>query len=210
MRRVQCHPHDDCISCCSNDAECAALLAASTDSGRVAAPAAGGMTAAASIARVATDKASSGSMGMACIHTPSRGWHCYECVHRPLPVYTCWMALGPVTRSDGTLCFVPGSHTWTGFDRPRPATAQVPSEFAQRLREDRSRTKSKGKGRGMGKGSSQKTLACAAPSQTGVHWCGTDYQPGDVVIFNVKTVHAASSNTSDSFRLRYAVHRGWK
>ena len=35
-------------------------------------------------------------------------------------------------------------------------------------------------------------------------WHITDYEAGDVVIFNIKTIHAATANISPNFRLRCA------
>jgi ectoine hydroxylase-related dioxygenase (phytanoyl-CoA dioxygenase family) len=131
----------------------------------------------------------SGSMSgsMSAMHckssTKSTPWHCASCLGGHLPVYTCWVALGPVKASDGTLCFVPGSHLWSGFDRPTPRAAQVPREFTERLRRQKKGKKSMN------------------DADDGVTWYSADYQPGDLVIFNVKTVHAASKNMSSNYRL---------
>jgi len=40
----------------------------------------------------------------------------------------------------------------------------------------------------------------------GVQWYSSEVGPGDVVLFNIKTVHAATKNTSVKFRLRYCMH----
>lgn len=131
-----------------------------------------------------------------------------------MPVYTAWVALGPVNASDGTLCFVPGSHRWTGFSTPTPRKAQVPREFTDRLRATKA-SAAKGKKLGKRKAELESPEAEAAAGQGGdvappVQWYSADYRPGDLVVFNVKTVHAASKNLSNSYRLsldtRFIVH----
>jgi ectoine hydroxylase-related dioxygenase (phytanoyl-CoA dioxygenase family) len=102
-----------------------------------------------------------------------------------------------VRTADGTLCFVPGSHRWSGFDRPTPRTAQVPAEFTARLRSQCSRPAHAGKA-----GKAGKAIKATQPPPDGVTWHAAEFQPGDVVIFNIKTVHAASKNNSECFRLR--------
>ena len=134
-------------------------------------------------------------------------WHCEQCADGPLPVYTAWVALGPVNASDGTLCFVPGSQKWKGFATPTPRTAQVPREFTERLRATKAGA-ARGKKLGKRKAGHESPLPEVAADQ--VQWHSADYRPGDLVIFNVKTVHAASKNQSNSYRLsldtRFIVH----
>ncbi len=140
-------------------------------------------------------------------------WHCEQCADGPLPVYTAWVALGPVNASDGTLCFVPGSQKWKGFATPTPRTAQVPREFTERLRATKAGA-AKGKKLGKRKAGHKSPLPEASEDQgidtPPVQWYSADYRPGDLVIFNVKTVHAASKNQSNSYRLsldtRFIVH----
>ncbi|CEP02360.1 hypothetical protein PBRA_008944 [Plasmodiophora brassicae] len=94
-------------------------------------------------------------------------WHCSSCADGPLSVFTCWCALGDIDLQDSTLAFVPGTHTLTGYDRPR-AGEQVPSSF---------------------KGGSARW-----------HVADGTLRPGDIFIFNVKTIHCASKNGTTRFR----------
>ena len=85
---------------------------------------------------------------------------------------TCWIALGDYTVEDGTLVVCERSHTLSGFCMDKFY------ESKQELPEAFCETE---------------------PSQH--MWRTTDFEAGDAVIFDIRLVHASSTNLSDKFRI---------
>jgi hypothetical protein len=99
-------------------------------------------------------------------------WHCKECASQPMDVFTCWISLGDYTSSNSSLCVLPKSHRLlNNFFAPLKGNL-LPGDYP-----------------GL-----QKNAAL-------FHWQRAAVGLGDIILFNVKTVHGASKNTSDSFRL---------
>lgn len=92
-----------------------------------------------------------------------------------------------------------GSHLWSGFEAPVPKDAQVPREFRDRLSSQRTRVH---KSRDTTDTTTTDTTDTTDTRSEAVRWCTTDYEPGDVVIFNIKTLHAAAKNCSAHYRVR--------
>ena len=103
---------------------------------------------------------------------PRGGYHCPSCANLPFPFYTCWIALGPVHRQHGRLALVPTTHRLLqGY-------------------EDR---------RGGGDGKLPREWK--GNTERSAVWRSSDMEAGDLLLFNVKTVHGASVNVSDEFRI---------
>lgn len=102
------------------------------------------------------------------------GYHCSRCANAPLNYWTVWMPLGSVKLKNGRLALVPGSHKTfnKGF---QDSTSIVPSCLTG-------------------------TEAGRTTLKTQI-WYGADMEPGDFIMFNIKTLHAANENRSDTFRI---------
>lgn len=114
------------------------------------------------------------------VETAPGEWHCAACINRPVDFYTCWMPLGDLAPSDGRLALVPGSHRSMASYDAERVARLLPGGF---------------------------TRAAAADAQ----WQAPAHiDMGDVIIFNWKTVHAATRHTGSCFRLsidtRIAAH----
>ena len=104
---------------------------------------------------------------------PRGEYHCRRCANLPFPFYTAWVAMGRVGVENGRLALVEGSHRLQGYEARGKGEGKLPTEW----------TAGKGKG---GKGAV---------------WRSADMEAGDVLLFNIKTVHAASPNCSEQFRM---------
>ncbi len=85
---------------------------------------------------------------------------------------TCWVALGDYTVDDGTLVVCERSHKLPGLDKP------LSEESKQELPE---------------------SFLSSPP--TARLWRTADFQAGDAVVFDIRLVHASSTNLSDQFRI---------
>ncbi|GAB5370191.1 hypothetical protein AAMO2058_001471400 [Amorphochlora amoebiformis] len=110
-------------------------------------------------------------------------WHCHTCANEPFPVYTCWVPLGSVTPSNGILAIQPGTHVLSGYKRP--INGLLPAEYASYRTRKRRRAQDESKGR-------KEMPPWVVPPKV---------EAGDLIVFNIKTVHAASRNKSKEFRL---------
>lgn len=112
---------------------------------------------------------------------PDGEWHCSDCANSPLSLFTCWMPLSDIS-PEGSLLLSPGSHNLSGYDSPLPGKELLPLEWRDYRRNGKWKWRT------------------VAPAR-----------PGDLVLFNIKTVHAASNNNFPAFRLscdtRVAVKR---
>jgi ectoine hydroxylase-related dioxygenase (phytanoyl-CoA dioxygenase family) len=108
--------------------------------------------------------------------SPSDGdeWHCYSCRNLPKPFWTCWIPLGDLVEKDGRLALIPASHALGGYERPQPRGEDVP----------------------LLPGDYTPDYAKRAV------WCTpSSMRMGDLILFNVRTVHAATRNDAHTFRL---------
>lgn len=106
--------------------------------------------------------------------TEYEDWFCKECLSKPFPFYTCWICLSECpypTEGGGVLCVSPGSHRLEGFDKPLKKDLLQGEVDLDTLQ----------------------WHTILSPQQK--------LQPGDVILFNIKLVHAASKNSSGCFRL---------
>ncbi len=103
---------------------------------------------------------------------PRGGYYCHHCCNAPFPFFTCWLALGPVHKQHGRLALVPGSHRLQGYDERR-----------------------------AGGGDGKLPRGWTAAVRRAAVWRSSDMSAGDLLLFNVKTVHAASSNESAAYRI---------
>lgn len=98
-------------------------------------------------------------------------FHCVQCAEGPFPFFTCWFPLGPVAQGDGTLAVVSGSHKMPGSSQ-------------------------------MAKKDNKKLELPHTWRSEGSVWCvPPPLQPGDLILFNFKTIHASTPNQSGSYRL---------
>ena len=104
---------------------------------------------------------------------PHGEFHCASCANLPFPFYTAWIALGPVHQQHGRLALVPGSHRLQGYEATAKGDGKLPREW----------------------------MAGKAGAARGRVWWSADMEGGDVLLFNMKTVHAASVNESERFRI---------
>jgi hypothetical protein len=100
-------------------------------------------------------------------------WNCYECRNQSFNYWTCWIPLGDLTANDGRLALIPESHnTYGGYTAPRKLEEElIPSEYTKQ---------------------EERTAKWVIPTNIG---------RGDIILFNIKTIHAASQHTGDKFRL---------
>jgi len=100
-------------------------------------------------------------------------WHCKECSNQPFPFYTCWIAMCDAKIDDGVLAVTVGSHDdLGGYDRPMPPAPGKPL-----LPADYKKKKKE------------------------LKWQTTNVQSGDIILFNFKTIHAATANLSQTYRV---------
>ena len=102
---------------------------------------------------------------------PRGNYCCPDCANLPFPFYTCWIALGPVHRQHGRLALVPGTHLLQGYEERR------------------------------GGGDGKLPRDWKGERERSAVWRSSDMEAGDLLLFNVKTVHGASVNVSDEFRI---------
>jgi ectoine hydroxylase-related dioxygenase (phytanoyl-CoA dioxygenase family) len=101
-------------------------------------------------------------------------------------MFTCWLPLGHYTTAHGTLAVAEGSHRLSGYKRGVYGSSEckdeLPPDFARWIDGD-------------------------AASGGGV-WRTADFAPGDVVVFDIRLVHASTANTRPHFRL--SMDTRWK
>ena len=102
----------------------------------------------------------------------AREWHCHICIDSFLPFYTCWIPLTNITGADGRLVILPGSHKLRGYNTPIE-DGLLPGEYTEEY-------------------AKAKSTVWQWPTQIGM---------GDVILFNFKTIHAATKNIGGRFRL---------
>jgi hypothetical protein len=144
-----------------------------------------------------------GSFHMNCVVLPicditaATEWHCTTCVQSDLPVYTAWIPLQELhAENDSILAIVPRSHVCAGFDDPISAQLSLPSGFLPHAqirnklrRSDNTLT------------SNAAASAVSERTQNKLAWWMPDkVEFGDIIIFNTKTVHGATHNTSNRIR----------
>lgn len=98
-------------------------------------------------------------------------WHCYACTNLPMAHWTCWLPLGDLTRADGRLALVAGSHRSVGGYETEAVRGQLPGGWT------------------------------AEAKAAAVWQVPASIDMGDLIIFNCKTVHAATPNHPNRFRL---------
>lgn len=98
-------------------------------------------------------------------------WHCHGCTNLPMPHYTCWLPLGDLTAEDGRLALVPGSHRSVGGYEAEAVRDHLPSGWTR---------------------DAARAAVWQTPRAIGM---------GDLIIFNAKTVHAATQNHAQRLRL---------
>lgn len=98
-------------------------------------------------------------------------WHCAQCANSDFPYYTCWIAMGNIGAGDGPLYLIPGSHREQGYDYKPGREARLPTAF--NLREADRDSK----------------------------WKWIEMKEGDVILFNIKTIHKATGHRSDEYRI---------
>jgi ectoine hydroxylase-related dioxygenase (phytanoyl-CoA dioxygenase family) len=99
-------------------------------------------------------------------------FHCEPCANGPFPFWTCWIPLGPVRAEDGRLVVLPKSHLeYQGYHNQQLKKTILPTELS--------------------------SLGALAKER----WRAADVGPGDLILFNIKLIHAASANYTDKFRL---------
>lgn len=101
-------------------------------------------------------------------------YHCAACANSPFETFTCWIPLGHYTPLNGVLAVIPKSHTLQGYDTPannKLGKPLVPGEYP------------------------------AFSQRQNNHWHTTAVHPGDLILFNIKTIHAATKNCAPCYRL---------
>lgn len=100
------------------------------------------------------------------------GFHCKNCSNRDFPFWTVWMPLMEMGMSNGRLVVAPRTHREFN-DGYHDSSSIVPSSLS------------------------------AGPKwmQENITWYSADMQPGDFIIFNIKTLHCANENTTDTYRM---------
>ena len=100
-------------------------------------------------------------------------WHCDECLQEPSPLYTCWMPLTELSEKASRLMVLPRSHQRGDYTRMQTAGDhdELPGEMDGNLH---------------------------AP---GWLTAPADMRPGDLILFNVKLLHAASKHHDERMRL---------
>ena len=99
-------------------------------------------------------------------------FHCQQCINLPVSIYTVWMPLTNINAdADGRLAIVPRSHKFNGYECRRGQQNELPGDFTSAI---------------------HSSSIWHMPSQL---------KQGDIIIFNLKTVHAATVNASGKYRL---------
>jgi len=86
-------------------------------------------------------------------------------------MHTCWIPLGDYDVTDGTLAVCEGSHLLPGYDLNSYAESKM-----------------------------ELPKSFTHFNQTAI-WRSTDFRAGDIVIFDIRTIHASTKNLSDRFRI---------
>lgn len=103
---------------------------------------------------------------------PNGEWHCNQCSRGFFDAYTAWINLSYYKRGLGTLCVLPRAHyQMQEFDRTLPTRPDLPKDYQ----------------------------AIVKKSTAVWHRLPDDAIPGDLVLFNVKMVHATTKNNSNCY-----------
>lgn len=101
-------------------------------------------------------------------------WHCESCANASYPFYTCWIALGDVqSETDGPLMLIPGSHHYQGYYHRTKVNQEQRLPTAFNLQQANQQHQ----------------------------WQWNRMQAGDIILFNIKTVHKAVKNQSQQYRI---------
>jgi len=87
-------------------------------------------------------------------------------------LFTCWIPLGQYHPLDGTLAVCVGSHMLKGY-RQNVYGTETKTEMPPDF----------------------------ANIQAKAIWKSTTFYPGDMVVFDIRTVHASTANSSERFRI---------
>jgi ectoine hydroxylase-related dioxygenase (phytanoyl-CoA dioxygenase family) len=139
-----------------------------------------------------------------------------------MPVFTTWVALGDVTFKHGTLCMSPGTHRLRSFAASLKDKGYLPVDYGAPMVVATSATKTDTAATTTHMAmkmtattatvtktatTTATTMATAATTtktastKRGVAvskrnlWVTAEMRPGDVILFNIKTIHAATVNT---------------
>ena len=106
------------------------------------------------------------------IHAESQEWHCHDCCELPVPYWTAWIPLGRIAEGDGRLMLLPRSHRGYGGYRSSQKERELPAQFN-------------------------------AAAHKAAQWCAptAGMEAGDLILFNLKTIHAATANGRSKLRL---------
>jgi hypothetical protein len=104
-----------------------------------------------------------------------RRWHCDQCVNAPSPFYTCWMPLTDLGDKVSRLQVLPRSHLLAGYER-----MQKRNHDADLLPGD---------------------YTSAKLDEFGLEWATAPHnmKAGDVILFNWKLIHAATSHEDTEY-----------
>jgi len=100
--------------------------------------------------------------------------YCPACLNSPIDMWTCWIPLSDLHGSDSRLQVIPGSHrSMGGYEHPSPQQngTLLPSSFQAAERKGQ--------------------VAWQTPRSIAM---------GDIILFNLKTVHRANSNSNKRSR----------
>ena len=99
-------------------------------------------------------------------------WQCHDCCELPVPYWTAWIPLGRIAEGDGRLMLLPRSHRGYGGYRSSQKDRELPAQFN-------------------------------AAAHKAAQWCAptAGMEAGDLILFNLKTIHAATANGRSKLRL---------
>ena len=103
---------------------------------------------------------------------------------------TCWLPLGDYGKEHGTLAVCHGSH--------RLIAEEGEEETTERKEEEERKAEG---AEGKGKSARELPAAYEAVGGAGFEWHTTDVGVGDVVVFDIRAIHASTANETDRFRL---------
>jgi len=86
-------------------------------------------------------------------------------------MYTCWVPMGDYEITDGTLAVCQGSHLLPGYDADS-----------------------------FGESKKELPKSFSSFNHTAI-WRTTSFKAGDIVVFDIRTIHASTKNLSNRFRI---------
>jgi ectoine hydroxylase-related dioxygenase (phytanoyl-CoA dioxygenase family) len=128
-------------------------------------------------------------------------WYCDVCSRVDIPHYTAWLPLMPMTYQHGMLQLLSQSHL-TYREWINPIVDGLSSGNVPNLPGDYHNA-------------SSKTASCLMDnsSRSSSQWLSSSdhpLSPGDLILFNCKTIHAASKNCSKTYRYSMDVRCSYK